>query len=65
MTLSEWLAGTKTQQRELAEMLGVNQTAVSQWVTGKTTPTPENIAKIEQATRRKVRFADWVAQKAA
>ncbi len=65
MTLSEWLTDTKTTQLELAERLGVHQTAVSQWVTGRTMPTPEKIAQIEVVTKRKVRFADWMAAKAA
>ena len=49
----------KRSQRWLAEEIGVNQSSVTQWETGKTDPTTENLSRIAQVLN--VNF-EWLAK---
>lgn len=42
----------RLKQRELADALGIDQGTVSRWVTGKATPTVEDVVRIEDACNR-------------
>lgn len=49
----------KRSQRWLAEEIGVNQSSVTQWETGKTDPTTENLSRIAQVLD--INF-EWLAK---
>ncbi|MBE6541608.1 MAG: helix-turn-helix domain-containing protein [Ruminococcaceae bacterium] len=49
--VKELRCSIKLTQKALAEHIGVHQTAVSQWETGRTTPDPESAAKIAKLCR--------------
>jgi DNA-binding XRE family transcriptional regulator len=49
--VSYWLERQGMTQTELAGRIGVDRSAVSQWVTGDTSPKEEHIPKIAEAFR--------------
>lgn len=65
MTLAEYLRNTGLTHSAFASKLGVSQVTVSRWVTGRRFPDHKMILKIEDATGRKVKPADWYKQETA
>lgn len=57
MNLADYLQETGTSQRELAELVGVTQGRVSQWLGGETIP-PERCIAIQSATKGRVTKSD-------
>lgn len=58
MKLTQYLAESKISQTALGEMLGVTQSAISQWLdkeTGEYIVPPEHCPKIERISNGKVR----------
>lgn len=49
-TLRTWLTDNDCTQRDLAEDLGVHESAISQWLSGGTKPTLENLQKLAERT---------------
>lgn len=62
MTLSDYLRNSGLTHSAFAEKLGVSQVTVHRWATGKRFPDKETILRIEEATARKVKPADWFRQ---
>ena len=48
--LKEWLTANNHSQEWLARQLGVTQGAVSHWITGRMTPTADNLVKMSDVT---------------
>lgn len=61
--VTDWLEKKNLTQRELATDLGVSEGAVSQWLSGDTTPTIMNLQKL--ASRTGIPVAVLVAECAA
>ncbi len=51
MTIAEYLAFTKMTPREFADLVGVDQSTVWRWMTGKTAPEAEQCDRIEKVTK--------------
>lgn len=49
-----WLEHQELTQTELADIIGIDRAAVSQWVVGMTSPREEHIARIADAFRLSV-----------
>jgi len=50
-SLSKWLDTNQITQRQFANEIGVHETAISQWLSGGTKPTLDNLRKIADRTR--------------
>ena len=48
--LSHWPPEQRLTQGELAKMLEVTESAISQWISGATSPTAANLRKIRDVT---------------
>jgi transcriptional regulator with XRE-family HTH domain len=48
--LSHWLWEQRLTQGELAAKLGITESAISQWISGTTSPTVANLRKIRDVT---------------
>ena len=48
--LRHWIERSKVNQTQAAEILGVHQVVLSQWLTGTRVPGLENAVKLEQLT---------------
>ncbi len=60
MTLQEWLKQERRPMNWMAEQLQYKSAAtVCNWITGKSSPSLENIQAIDKLTKGKVRFIDW------
>lgn len=55
----------KLNQTEAAKRLGVSQSTVSDWLSGKKLPEGENAVHIEARTHQAVRCADWYPRSTA
>lgn len=53
-TLDEWMNDEGLSGREFAELIGADPATVSRWRRGLTTPGPEDMLRIYEATRGKV-----------
>ena len=65
MTLREWMDSfdpPKTQE-EIAELLQVDQTLVSKWLSGDRSPNLKNAFAIEEMTRGKIKAKSWLPEK--
>ena len=58
MNLKEYIANRKLSQVEFAQLLGVTQGAVWQWIAGKKPVSAESCIAIERATAGEVRCED-------
>lgn len=65
MTLADYLRNTGLTHSAFAAKLGVSQVTVYRWVTGRRFPDHKMILKVEEATNRKVKPADWFKERAA
>lgn len=59
MNLETYLSSTGMTQQIFAEKLGVKQSAISQWISGKRTPKRQMLPKIIEATDGKVTPNDF------
>jgi len=60
MTLKEWLKQERRPMNWMARELKYKSAAtVCNWITGKSSPSLENIQAIEKITKGKVKFTDW------
>ena len=64
MTLKEYLASAKLDQKTFAARIGATQQAVSLWVSGHATPRPSVMARIMKATDGLVTANDFMAEAA-
>jgi transcriptional regulator with XRE-family HTH domain len=48
--LKRWLSETSTTQKALGETLGVKQPTVSDWVSGETSPSIDNLRELSRVT---------------
>jgi transcriptional regulator with XRE-family HTH domain len=65
MTLAEYLRTTGQTHNALADKLNVSQVTVYRWATGRRFPDRDMILRIEAATARKVKPADWFKREAS
>lgn len=59
MTLTEYLRTSGLTHSAFADKLGVSHVTVYRWATGRRFPDRDTIIRIEEATSRKVKPADW------
>ncbi len=60
MKLADWLAQTGTTITEFANAIGEDVSTCHNWMTGRRNPRAAALAKIDEATKGKVRPADFV-----
>lgn len=65
MTLNEYLSQNRIPLAVFAKSIGCTTEAVRLWSRGQRMPRPAMVEKIEAATHRAVRPADWYGQEAA
>lgn len=61
MTLREWLAAKKLQQRQFAALSGVSEPTISRIIKGRTKASLGDALKIVDATKGKVTLRDLLA----
>jgi predicted transcriptional regulator len=59
MTLLQWMEANEKSQVDVAETLGVDQSAVSLWLSGERKPNADSRIAIEQMTNKKVTIESW------
>lgn len=64
MTLADYLRTAELSNSAFAGMIGVSQVTVHRWIKGTRFPDKETILRIEDATGRMVKPADWFSQDA-
>ena len=57
--LKAWLMTRKLRQGDLAQMVGVTEAAVSEWINDKRKPSRESAYRIERVTDEYVKQGDW------
>ena len=62
MTLQDWLKREKVTKYRAAKDLGVAWTSMWRWNTGRATPQPEMMRKIEAYTKGAVQPNDWISR---
>lgn len=65
MRFQDWLKDSVFTQTEVAEKLGITQSAVSHLAKGRKNPSLELMLKIQKVTKGKVRPNDWPLAKLA
>jgi hypothetical protein len=65
MTLKDYLAQVKLDQKSFAAKIGATQQAVSLWVSGHATPRPFVMARITKVTNGLVTANDFAVSEAA
>lgn len=58
-SLARYLSTAGKTQRWLAARVGVRPATVCAWCSGASTPRPEHMIRIEQATEGEVPVSDW------
>ena len=64
MLLQDYLTKKKLTKYKAAKELGVTWNTVWRWTTGRTTPLPDQIERVQQWSGGKVTANDWMAQRA-
>ena len=59
MTLKEWAEIRGLKNKDLARIIGVNESTSWRWLEGKNAPSPQMIAKLETLTDGAVTYRDW------
>lgn len=59
MKLREYLKKERYTSSYFAELLGVSKQHMSNWTSGKVLPRKQNMLKIEELTKGKVKPSDW------